>query len=168
MALSALLAQLSVVLHDAGGARYGAPVNGGSSIGAHVRHVLDHVSCVAERGRSGLIDYDDRQRGTAIETDLPAAIERIRELRAALDQIGEESLEVPIRIRSRVTTDGEPVVCGTTLRRELVFVVSHTVHHHALIAMLCARLAAPVPADFGLAPATLAHLKEQTCAPSAS
>ena len=42
----------------------------------------------------------------------------------------------------------------STLRRELAFVISHTVHHQALIAMLLAVAGLQVPESFGLAPST--------------
>jgi hypothetical protein len=45
-----------------------------------------------------------------------------------------------------------------------MFAVSHAIHHHALIAMLCGIRAIPVPEDFGIAPSTIAHHKDLTVA----
>ena len=42
----------------------------------------------------------------------------------------------------------------TSLGRELAFVVQHTIHHAALIAVLLDILGVRVPADFGYAPST--------------
>jgi uncharacterized damage-inducible protein DinB len=42
----------------------------------------------------------------------------------------------------------------TTRRRELAFVISHTVHHQALIAVLVALAGGEIPEAFGLAPTT--------------
>ena len=53
---------------------------------------------------------------------------------------------------------------SSTLGREIMFAVSHAIHHHALIAMLCGIRAIPVPEDFGVAPSTIAYQKQQTAA----
>jgi uncharacterized damage-inducible protein DinB len=52
----------------------------------------------------------------------------------------------------------------TTVGRELVFVLSHTVHHNALIAVMARTLGVSVPDRFGYAPSTLAHLERPACA----
>jgi hypothetical protein len=48
--------------------------------------------------------------------------------------------------------------------RELAFVLSHTVHHNALIAIMAQTLGVPVPARFGYAPSTIAYLEKAECA----
>src|SRR3546814_19353392 len=52
------------------------PPGGGSTIGQHMRHMLDHYQSLmnAEHGR---VDYDVRHRGRAIETDIGKARELI-------------------------------------------------------------------------------------------
>jgi hypothetical protein len=45
-----------------------------------------------------------------------------------------------------------------------MYAVSHAIHHHALIAMICCLRQIAVPADFGAAPSTIAHRKEQIAA----
>jgi hypothetical protein len=45
----------------------------------------------------------------------------------------------------------------STLGRELLFVSSHTVHHFALVAHYCKTAGVDLGADFGKAPATMAH-----------
>ena len=42
----------------------------------------------------------------------------------------------------------------TTVARELAFVVSHTIHHSALVAVLLEHGSRRVPARFGVAPTT--------------
>lgn len=50
--------------------------------------------------------------------------------------------------------------------RELQFLLSHTVHHFALIATLLERFEIGVPEDFGIAPSTLKYWQAQAqCAP---
>jgi hypothetical protein len=52
------------------------------------------------------------------------------------------------------------------MARELGMLLSHTVHHYALIAMLLRARGIEPPADFGVAPSTRAHWLE-SCAPRA-
>ena len=58
---------------------------------------------------------------------------------------------------------GEPTRVDTTLGRELAFVISHTIHHNALIAILVKLLGHSVPATFGYAPSTIAHREKRAC-----
>ena len=60
------------------------------------------------------------------------------------------------RIEPNGLTDGGHG-CPSTVRRELIFLVSHTVHHYALIAVMLRHQAVGLPADFGVAPSTLRH-----------
>lgn len=135
-----------------------ATVNGPrGTIGAHVRHSLDHVEALLDGVHTGLIDYDARHRGTPVERERPSATERIDVLSARLSRCS-HSMDLPIQVRSCVTADSPPMEVASTLGRELLFVLSHTIHHQAMIALAAARLNLPLRADFGVAPATLRHL----------
>ena len=59
---------------------------------------------------------------------------------------------------------GNDAVVFATPGRELGFVLSHTVHHNALIAVIAAAVGAAVPPGFGYAPATVAHHRSRACA----
>src|SRR5690606_41271688 len=61
-----------------------AMMNG--TIGAHLRHNLDHFGAAigAFEADGGSIDYDHRERGTPVETDPDAALRVIDGLRARL------------------------------------------------------------------------------------
>jgi len=56
-----------------------------------------------------------------------------------------------------------PVVVTTSLGRELAFVLSHTVHHSALVAVMVKLLGNMVPERLGYAPATIAYLERSPC-----
>ena len=135
-----------------------------SSIGGHVRHCLDHVGALLRGIDAGVLDYDARERGTPIETDRAAALDAIRSLRAQLRGLPPDILEQPIRLSVMMTSDGPAIRVGTTIGREMAYVLSHTIHHNALIGTMVKILGGWLPDRFGYAPATLAYLKSDPCA----
>jgi uncharacterized damage-inducible protein DinB len=124
------------------------------SIGEHVRHVLDHVAAFAAARHSQVLSYDRRERGTALETDSGAALRAIVHLKAVLTNADGMGVDEPILVSAILSRGGEPMPMRSTLRRELAFVVSHTIHHQALIAVLLAITGSQVPDAFGLSPST--------------
>ena len=58
-------------------------------------------------------------------------------------------------------SDRVPAWSESTVARELQFLVSHTIHHHALIAAIL-RLESHTPAEgFGIAPSTLKYERDR-------
>ncbi|MEM7623450.1 MAG: hypothetical protein AAF235_09640, partial [Planctomycetota bacterium] len=71
----------------------------------------------------------------------------------------------PLDEACSVVLHGYDVAGGTSLSttpsslgREAAFVLSHTVHHCAMIAVMARSLRIAVPERFGYAPSTVAHL----------
>jgi uncharacterized damage-inducible protein DinB len=124
------------------------------SIGEHVRHVLDHVAPLATAAPHDILTYDERVRGTSVEADSTAALATIVRMKALLTTADSAHFDQPITVTAILSRGREPVAMRSTLRRELAFVISHTVHHQALIAMLLAAAGHAAPQTFGLAPST--------------
>ena len=124
------------------------------SVGEHVRHILDHVTAFAVAREQTVLTYDHRERGTAVEADSVAALRMIMRLRALLDDVGDGQLDRPMLLSAVISRGCEPMLMRTTRRRELASVISHTVHHQALIAVLLAMADVDVPDAFGRAPTT--------------
>lgn len=136
-------------------ARPAAPVSG--SVGEHVRHALDHIAALVSANPTQPpfeLSYDHRERGTRIETDPDAALMQIFRLQAALDRWAAESLDTPIQVVTRLSAAGDTVAGWSTLARELAFVISHTIHHQAMMAVLLAWQGIGLPDRFGYAPST--------------
>ena len=162
--LAASLDQLMEVVESLGDEQYRqAPVGEvSSSIGRHVRHCLDHVRLLLVGAERGNLDYDERPRGTSIETDRRESLATLRSLIRQVRALGcvrDQTLE----LRTIVAADQPPIRVQTSLGRELAFVLSHTIHHGALIAVMARTLRSPVPERFGYAPATLAYLEGNRC-----
>jgi uncharacterized damage-inducible protein DinB len=154
--LEQLLNDLAAVLVEIDGSAYvatpAAAVSG--SIGAHVRHTLDHVAALAFSTPMATLAYDHRERGTDVESDPAAALRQIVRLKAALKQLSLRGLDDPVQVESVVSSSGESSIAWSSLRRELAFVVSHTIHHQAIIALLLAFQGIGTPDRFGYAPST--------------
>jgi uncharacterized damage-inducible protein DinB len=135
-----------------------------SNVGGHVRHCLDHVDALLAGVERGELDYDRRQRGTEVETSRRAALEAIHRQEHQLLAFPSRSERRSLRLLAMVSSHLPPVELETTVGRELAFVLSHTVHHNALIAVMAKTLGVYVPERFGYAPSTIAHLEKAACA----
>jgi uncharacterized damage-inducible protein DinB len=135
-----------------------------SNVGGHVRHCLDHVDALLAGIDRGELDYDRRQRGTEVETSRTAALAAIQGQEQQLRSLSSLSDGHRLRLSTLVSSAMPPIEVETTVGRELAFVLSHTVHHNALIAVMARTLGVPVPDRFGYAPSTIAHLEKRSCA----
>lgn len=124
-----------------------------SSIGEHIRHNLDHYDCFLKGLKSGRIDYSQRQRESRLEQDRAYAIAEISRLLERLESLATEQDRPCVMVAEDVDRDQS----HTTIKRELDFLASHTVHHYAIVAILCRLQGISVHEDFGLAPSTLRH-----------
>jgi len=133
-------------------------------VGSQFRHCIDFYDCLLYGLENGdLVDYTARSRENRLETEPAAAAERLEQIAERLAALDASSLDRLLKVRSEQPVSGIPEWCGSTLHRELQFLVSHTVHHYALIVALLGRLGyelEPEYANFGIAPSTLAHWNE--------
>jgi uncharacterized damage-inducible protein DinB len=143
---------LSEVASEVYCARFANEISG--SIGEHVRHCLDHVSALLAADSSATLSYDRRQRGTAVETDPAEAVRQILRLKRGLEAWSTRSLDETIRVTSMISASGASVTGWSTLARELAFVMSHTIHHQAIIGVLLAVHGHAVSDRFGHSPST--------------
>jgi uncharacterized damage-inducible protein DinB len=166
-ALSDLLQQMATVASHLGPEEFSdSEVSGISgSIGGHVRHCLDHVRALESGLERGLVDYDARRRETAVERDREAAALALMSAASRLRTLGNHVLGHPLVVRTRIADDGRTVECESSAARELAFVISHTIHHSAQIALLAHRVGSTrLPRRFGVAPSTPALAGGASCA----
>lgn len=133
---------------------YRRTANGTGSVGGHFRHNLDFVLNLLAGIDRGWIDYVARERNVRIETDRKFAFDKLYEAASNVCRVNDESLKVSIRVLSE--TDRRSWF-PSSIGRELEFVHSHTVHHHALIAEKLAGFGVAVGGTFGVAPSTLEY-----------
>ncbi|MDD1784290.1 DinB family protein [Enterovibrio sp. ZSDZ35] len=131
-----------------------------SSIGQHMRHILDVFQSLMAWPASSFIDYDKRRRQHPVEKDKSIALEEWGMIEQWVLGVSKEALTSPLTVSGEVSLHQQVSPhASTTLGRELSFVASHAIHHFALLRVsLCAQ---NIPTDhvFGLAPTTASYYR---------
>lgn len=154
--------------------RAGSPAACGSTIGRHLRHVLDFydafLRAVEPDDWPVRLDYTVRRRDVPEEADRAAGVERVETIRARLGSLRAVSPDATMIVRAEVGggEGDEPVWSGSTVGRELAALESHTIHHFAVMAVLLRVLGVAVPDTFGVATSTLKHWEARGGARSAA
>ncbi len=135
-----------------------------SNIGGHMRHNIDHYASFLKGYRSGIVDYDDRARDTNVETNPDCARAELNRVAKQLQGIAPEDFENFLEVKmDGGNRKSAEIPSRSTVRRELQFLLSHTIHHYAQIAVICNLHGMAMPPDFGVAPSTLKH-QQSPCA----
>lgn len=138
-----------------------SPLSPRGSIGGHLRHILDFYQNFVAGMQSGHINYNLRQRGLLIERDLACGVKHLRKTIASLRSLSALDGERRLFVSAEEDIGATPVWCASSILRELDFLQSHTVHHYSLLAMLLRLHEIDPGEDFGVAPSTLKHWKEE-------
>lgn len=163
--LIGVLDQLSELIEGLTDEQYAIKPTGAvtSSIGGHIRHNLDHFEALLRGIDSGYLSYDHRDRDPEIERNRFAALRAIGRVEEALLDFPWYRAPRTVHLSVLVSPDAPSVMVASSIGRELAFVLSHTIHHNALIGVMVRLLGAAVPTDFGYAPSTLAHQRSRRC-----
>lgn len=142
-----------------------------SGIGRHFRHIIEHYFSLLDSGYIGMIDYDARERDLQLENDRSFMIQSLQEVIKSLRLLEKspELLRNKIKIRSNegVGEENSPL-SESNILRELQFLISHTVHHYALIGLILETLGFKPDENFGVAPSTLKYEQEKEAVEKAS
>lgn len=155
-----VIAQGAALLSQLGGERYATrvPLCYNASVGGHMRHIIEHYQSFLAGVETGEIDYEKRARDPMIEGNSDYARDVLEAIADRLTELSGRLLNIDLRLCAETT---EGVVTGTSALRELEFLLSHTIHHYALVAVM-ARLQGYEPAaGFGVAPSTLKFQQSQ-------
>lgn len=155
-ALTDVLEQERILLGSLEVSIYTAPGTGAfsSSIGAHIRHNLDHFTSFFDGLERGRIDYEARRRDDGIARSPEHALADIERHLVALEALS-DAPEQHIAVREENDSGNKTLNwLDSSVGRELQFLLGHTVHHHAIIALLLSQHGVPLPVGFGVAPST--------------
>lgn len=133
-----------------------------NSIGSHFRHCIDFYNIFLTSLEKGKINYALRKRNLFVETDCSVAILEIEAIIKNLPRISPDDLrkQVHVILEDLPNHLAPSAWSGSTVMRELQFLLSHTTHHYAIIA-LALRFHGFNPSDeFGVAKSTLGYWRK--------
>jgi hypothetical protein len=130
---------------------------GNASIGGHTRHIIELLKCATDGYHTGTVDYLNRVRDLAIETERSVAM---RELNLMTEQVIQSDKQMNLVIES--CEENALNYVTTTYFREIVYNAEHTIHHLALIRVALREMQLEiVDDDFGMAYSTIKYLATQ-------
>jgi DinB family protein len=135
------------------------PLLPGGSPGKHLRHCLDFYLAFFRGLRTRRVDYSHRRRQVELETSREAALAALSGIERRLALLAAADLDLPLAVRSE-ENDGEESVeiwCRSSVHRELQSLLSHTIHHYALMGVVLRTRGFEPPRSFGVSPSTLSH-----------
>jgi uncharacterized damage-inducible protein DinB len=133
-----------------------------SSIGQHLRHILDLYMALIMSSDLQNINYDVRRRGLALETDRNEGIKELFVVCDWLKSLDLTLLNIETHISTEVSVYSEVTAnFSSTVGREVCFVSTHLTHHLALMAVIAKFLGHTVSPDLGVAPTTATFLRSQ-------
>lgn len=131
-------------------------------IGSHFRHCLDFYQSFLEGIVKGSIDYDDRNRDGRIEKDRMIAISKFQSVIHRLEGLSpvDDQMTLLVRLEDEQEQESASSWSYSSVQRELQALVSHTVHHYALIAIMLQLKGFQLAEEFGVAPSTLRRWRQ--------
>jgi len=127
-------------------------------VGPHLRHCLDHFSCLFRAlDGDGRVDYDARDRDGSLESDSGRFLDAIDGIVARLAGLSEPALGRELSVRQAAAPGGREASSRSNLARELVFLSGHTIHHLAIVRLLCETAGVEVPETLTTAYSTEAY-----------
>lgn len=129
----------------------------GSSLGMHSRHIVEFYTCFLDNLESEIC-YDNRKRELIYEIDVNSTIEQLTMIEQQIDQI---------EINQKITLQSAPnpgaldveSTIESCYKRELLYLLDHTIHHMALLKIGFNMYFQHVKLDknFGVAPSTIIY-----------
>lgn len=129
------------------------PILFGSSIGMHVRHIVEFYQCLLSGLDAELINYDARKRNPDLENDPSFACQFMQQCMAQLEDIVTPLTSLQLIFS---TSPDNQIQMPTSLDRELAYNIEHAIHHMTIIKMALTQCfpQIPLPRHFGVAYAT--------------
>ena len=134
----------------------------GSSIGQHMRHIVEFYTCLLSQQDKQVINYDLRKRNQLIEEYPKSCALTIDEILAHLEELESNYESKPLRFENCNLDIGvESNQITTSFSRELAYCLDHCIHHQYFIkiGLISMDLGHYLHEDFGVAPSTLMHRK---------
>ncbi|QLE00078.1 hypothetical protein HX109_00335 [Galbibacter sp. BG1] len=139
------------------------PILNQSSIGMHVRHVLEFYECLLLAISEDTLNYDNRKREKKLESDLDYCLLVLNSVIDRIETLDEEkALILQLSYAADTSLPNEEV--ATTVKRELIYNIEHTVHHLAIIKIGIKALDASICIDENMGVAASTIRNKRACA----
>ncbi len=124
-----------------------------SSIGIHMRHILDVFDCIFEGLETKKVDLTARKRNELVEIKVKFGLSYFDEIIKKLKKLESENLDIVVQVQDDLGLG--LVTANYTLASALIQAHSHAIHHFASIGYVISQLGIELPdADFGYNPTT--------------
>lgn len=148
------ISDITSILHQMSSAEYSQELLllNGSSIGKHLRHVVEFYEALLKAQKTQKICYDRRERKIILEENISYTLNFLNELSK---KFGLLTQDTPLTMQAKY---GEEIYeTKTSLYREIIYNIEHTVHHLAIIriALMACFPNVQIPENFGYAASTI-------------
>ncbi len=124
-----------------------------SSIGIHMRHILDVFDCIFDGLETKKVDLSARKRNELAEKKVVFGLQYFEEVIEKLESLKSADLDVKVEVRDDLGLG--MITANYTLASALIQAHSHAIHHFASIGYIISQLGIHLPdADFGYNPTT--------------
>ena len=133
----------------------------GSTLGQHIRHILEFFICLFDAKNDGIINYDNRKHDKLIEKEKKLAQSVLQSVQTFLDRSTED---FDIMFEANYTKkEGCNQSMKSSFYRELSYNIEHTIHHMALIKIAIKQSLnyITLPEHFGIANSTIRYQAAQ-------
>lgn len=122
----------------------------GSSIGQHMRHILEMYEVVLEGYEYGRFSFDKRSRKLILEENIDEMLSAIQKINSGINKEDKELICI------LYDNENNEQQLRTTYFRELLYCFEHGIHHQALIKVALKEFKwKEIPENFGVAPSTI-------------
>lgn len=135
------------------------------NIGNHIRHICDHYFALKSGIEKGIVDYNNRSRGSKIETDCIVGLAKLKLITKWIDVIQNTFSQKEQTKRIKVISEIDCLLTqsmkfDSNIAREFLYLINHTIHHAAHIGLILKHHGIEVPLNTGMAPCTMSYLRE--------
>ncbi len=131
-----------------------------SSIGIHMRHILDIYDCIFDGLESKQVDLAARKRNELAENKVEFGLRYFNETISKLEDLKSIDLDIIVEVKDDLGLG--VVTANYTLASVLIQAHSHAIHHFASIGYIISKLGIELPdADFGYNPTTPRNINQE-------
>ena len=124
-----------------------------SSIGRHMRHILDLFDCIFDGLETSKVDLSARKRNEIVELKTEEGINYFKSIILRLNDLKSQNLNKIISVKDNLG-QGE-IIQDYTLGGLLIQAHSHAIHHYASLGYIISQLGIEIPDEnFGFNPTT--------------